>query len=151
MFELHCYTNKWYIEYIQLCTDDRIGVYTVHILHIYIHILHTRSEYAAFSLRKFLNNLDLFKGITFKQKLKVSSLQSLFTCGHNVYYCRCPIQHADPLEDQPWCQVRQKQIFIIWQHRCLVCAAYVDVCLFAAPVSKGLRGLGGWRGGGGCA
>lgn len=61
----------------------------------------------------------------------------------------CPIQHTDPLEDQPWCQVLQKQIFIIWQHRCLVCAAYLDVCIFPAPVSKGLRGLrvGGGPGG----
>lgn len=37
----------------------------------------------------------------------------------------------------------KKQIFGIWQLRCLVCAVYVDVCLFPAPLSKGLRG---WRG-----
>lgn len=68
-----------------------------------------------------------------------------YSTWHNILeYCTCLIQHADLLEDQCWCQVPQKQIFIIWHQSDLVCAVYVDVCF-----STGVRGcrevLGVWR------
>lgn len=78
---------------------------------------------------------------------EVYSVWSLVLTWHNIYCSTVLVSYnTDLLEDQCWCQVQQKQIFIIWQQSCLVCAVYVDVCLSPAPISKGLWGMGLWGG-----